>query len=210
MHPPGRVRSNETCTVTVATLARVASRGLEHALTGSALRPLPDAAAELLRDLDAPPRLGAHLRAVHDVAWSITDRLGRRSPDLPFDTTAVLFGAATHDIGKVLHPDELSGPGRRHEAAGRDLLIRYGVPAHLARFAATHGSWDAEEAGLDDLLVSLADKIWKGARVESLEERVAGHLGGPPWEGFPAVDDLVRDLAAGADERLAFQAAYRV
>lgn len=188
----------------------MATRGLDHALTRPGLRPLPDPAAEILRDLDAPPRLGAHLRAVHDVAWSITDRLGRRSPDLPFDTTAVLFGAATHDIGKVLHPDELSGPGRRHEAAGRDLLIRYGVPAHLARFAATHGSWDAEDGGLDDLLVSLADKIWKGARVESLEERVAGYLGGPPWEGFLAVDDLVQDLAGGADERLAFQADYRI
>ena len=188
----------------------MATPGLDHALTRPGLRALPDAAAELLRDLDAPPRLGAHLRAVHDVAWSITDRLGRRTPELPFDTTAVLFGAATHDIGKVLHTAELSGPGHRHEAAGRDLLIRYGVPIHLARFAATHGSWESEEAGLDDLLVSLADKIWKGARVESLEERVAAFLGGPPWEAFLALNDLVQDLAGGADARLAFQAAYPV
>ncbi len=187
---------------------------LEHALSGPAddldLPALPPLAAELLRAVGAPPRLAAHLRLVHAVAERLLDWLAARHPAVAVDGHAVRFGAATHDIGKVLHPDELSGPGRRHEAAGRDLLIRYGVPAHLARFAATHGSWDAEEAGLDDLLVSLADKIWKGARVESLEERVAGHLGGPPWEGFPAVDDLVRDLAAGADERLAFQAAYRV
>lgn len=122
----------------------------------------------------------------------------------------MLFGAATHDIGKVLHTEELSGPGHRHEAAGRDLLIRYGVPVHLTRFAATHGSWESADAGLEDLLVSLADKIWKGARVESLEERVAGFLGGPPWEAFLALDDLVQDLAGGADARLAFQAAYPV
>jgi HD superfamily phosphodiesterase len=188
----------------------VATPGLEQALTRPGLRPLPPTAAELLHDLNAPPRLGAHLRAVHDVAWSIADRLGRRTPDLPFDTTAVLFGAATHDIGKVQHPEELTGPGHRHEAAGRDLLIRYGVPSHLARFAATHGSWEAAEVGLEDLLVSLADKIWKGARVESLEARVAEHLGGAPWAAFLALDDLVQDLAGGAEERLAFQAAFPV
>nr|BFE68549.1 hypothetical protein GCM10020092_018500 [Actinoplanes digitatis] len=64
---------------------------------------------------------------MHDVAWSLTDALGRRRPDLEFDTTAVLFGAATHDIGKVVHVEELSAPGHAHEEAGRDLLLRYGV-----------------------------------------------------------------------------------
>ncbi|BCJ54776.1 phosphohydrolase [Actinoplanes sp. NBRC 14428] len=184
------------------------TRGLDRALTESALLPLPAAAAELLVALGAPPRLGAHLRAVHDVAWSLTDRLGRLRPELRFDTTAVLFGAATHDIGKIEHAEELSGPGHRHEAAGRDLLLRYGVPIDLARFAGTHGSWTAPEAGLDDLLVSLADKIWKGARVVPLEERVAEHLGGAPWEAFLVLDDVLQELAGGADERLAFQASF--
>jgi hypothetical protein len=194
----------------VANLARVTSAALHRALTESTLRPLPGPAAELLRALDAPPRLGAHLRAVHDVAWSLTDVLGRRRPDLEFDTTAVLFGAATHDIGKVLHVAELSTPGHRHEEAGRDLLLRYGVPAHLARFAGSHGSWDAPGISLDDLLVSLADKVWKGARVTGLEDRVGAHLGGAPWEAFLVLDDVLQGLAAGADERLAFQAAHPV
>lgn len=184
--------------------------GLERALTASPLLPLPPAAAELLRTLGAPPRLGAHLRAVHDVAWTLTDRLGRLHPDLEFDTTAVLFGAATHDIGKVVHPEELSGTGHRHEAAGRDLLIQYGVPIHLARFAGTHGSWTEPDRGLDDLLVSLADKVWKGARVDTLEDRVTGFLGGAPWEAFLVLDDILQGLAAGADERLAFQASFPV
>ena len=183
---------------------------LESALTAPPMRPLPAPAAELLRALDAPARLGAHLRVVHDVAWSLTDALGRRRPGLEFDTTAVLFGAATHDIGKTVHPAELSGPGHQHEEAGRDLLLRYGVPAHLARFAGTHGSWNAPEATLDDLLVSLADKVWKAARVTDLEERVGGHLGGAPWEAFLLLDDVLQELAAGADERLAFQAAHPV
>jgi hypothetical protein len=175
------------------------------------MRPLPDTAAELLRALDAPPRLGAHLRAVHDVAWSLTDALGRHWPDLEFDTTAVLFGAATHDIGKVLHRAELSGPGSAHEAAGEDLLLRYGVPAHLARFAASHGSsWTRPGTPLDDLLVSLADKVWKGSRVPELEQRVMYAIGRTPWEVFAQLDDLLADLAAGAGERLAFQFAYPV
>lgn len=173
---------------------------LESALTTPPLRPLPGPAAELLRALDAPARLGAHLRVVHDVAWSLTDVLGRRRPDLGFDTTAVLFGAATHDIGKVVHVAELAGPGSAHEAAGEELLLRYGVPAHLARFANSHGSWTSPDATLDDLLVSLADQISRGSRVPALEHRVAeatGHL-----------TDVLDALAADATSHSAFQLSY--
>ena len=179
---------------------------LERALTVPPMRPLPATAAELLRALDAPPRLGAHLRVVHDVAWSLTDTLGRRWPALEFDTTAVLFGAATHDIGKVLHPAELTGPGTAHEAAGEDLLLRYGVPAHLARFAASHGScWTRPDKTLDELLVSLADTVWKGSRLRRLEQRVTALTGRPS-----DLADILRALAAGAPHRLAFQSAYPV
>ena len=174
---------------------------LESALTAPPLRPLPGTAAELLRAVDAPAGLGAHQRVVHDVAWSLTDALGRRRPDLEFDTTAVLFGAATHDIGKVVHPGELTGPGSAHEAAGEELLLRYGVPAHLARFAGSHGScWTRPSATLDELLVSLADQIGTGNRVPDLENRVTeatGHL-----------TDVLDALAAGASQRLAFQLSY--
>jgi hypothetical protein len=207
--PPGRSFSASTPR-TVATLAGVTASALDRALTASPLRPLPAPAAELLRDLQAPPRLAAHLRLVHDVAWSLTDALGRRWPAVPFDTTAVLFGAATHDIGKVLHPEELSGPGSAHEAAGEDLLLRYGVPAHLARFAGSHGSWAADRVTLDELLVSLADKVWKGQRVPDLEQRVIDRTGRTPWEAFLELDDVLGDLAAGADDRLAFQSAFPV
>ena len=41
---------------------------LHRALTDPGLRPLPERVSLLLRELDAPPRLAAHLRAVHDVA----------------------------------------------------------------------------------------------------------------------------------------------
>jgi hypothetical protein len=181
---------------------------LDRALTASSLRMLPPTAAELLRDLAAPPRLAAHLRLVHDVAWSLTDAMGRRWPALDFDTTAVLFGAATHDVGKVVCVEELSGPGTRHEPAGERLLLRYGVPAHLARFAASHGSWAAPGRGTEDLLVSLADTVWSGRRVPRLERLVAHRAGGVPWEAAHELDAILTGLAAGGPERLAFQAGF--
>lgn len=81
------------------------------------------------------------------------------SPPLAFDRDAVLFGAATHDIGKTVHPGELSGPGSAHEEAGRQLLLDCGISPELARFAATHASWTRPGTRTEDLMVSMADKI---------------------------------------------------
>jgi hypothetical protein len=187
---------------------------LEMALTDPPFRPLPPAASALLREAGAPPRLGAHLRVVHDVAVSLVDWVEVACPAAPFERDAVLFGAATHDIGKVLHVDELSEPGTLHEPAGERLLRAAGVEPRLARFAGTHGSWGSERAGFEDHLVSLADKIWKGKRQEDLEQLVVERLallnGQAPWEAFLVVDDELTALAAAADARLAFQNAYPV
>jgi HD domain len=187
---------------------------LEMALTDPPFRPLPPAASALLREAGAPARLGAHLRAVHDVAVSLADWVEAACPAAPFDREAVLFGAATHDIGKVLHVGELSEPGTRHEPAGERLLLEAGVEPRLARFAGTHGSWLSERAGFEDHLVSLADKIWKGRRQEDLEllvvERLARLNGQAPWEAFLVLDDELTALAAVADARLAFQNAYPI
>jgi putative nucleotidyltransferase with HDIG domain len=197
----------------------VVSPLLRHALTEPgelACRMLPDRVGQLVQRLAAPPRLAAHLRIVHDVAWQLTDRLTRDFPALRFDREAVLFGAASHDIGKVVYPQELSGPGHAHETAGYELLRRHGVDERLARFARTHAAWTAPEVTAEDLLVSVADKIWKGRRVEDLERLVADRLvpdrdaGVDRWQVLIDVDDFLEDLATDADQRLAFQAAYPV
>jgi hypothetical protein len=60
---------------------------------------LPPNVAQLLERLSAPPRLAAHLRLVHDVAGQFVDLLASGHPDLIVDRDAVVFGAATHDIG---------------------------------------------------------------------------------------------------------------
>lgn len=178
------------------------------------MKELPTEAAELLGRLSASPRLAAHLRAVHDVAFELTDWFATTYPSLQFDRVAVLYGAATHDIGKVLHVEELSGPGNKHEEVGRQLLLEAGVEPRLARFAGTHGSWTAEGIELEDLLVSLADKVWKAKRVDDLEqlvvERVMAETGQERWEAFLALDDQLNELAGGADERLAFQNSYPI
>jgi HD domain-containing protein len=178
---------------------------LRAALDAPGYAPLPSRARELVETLGAPPRLGAHLRVVHDVALSLTGWAAQR---VSFDAAAVLFGAATHDIGKILHPAELSGPGSAHEPAGYALLVSHGVSEDLARFARTHGSWSAPDVTGEDLLVSLADKVWKAKRVPDLEERVIGWLGGPAWETFMALDDELSRIASEADSRLAFQGSY--
>ena len=178
------------------------------------LRPLPESVAGLLLGLSAPPRLAAHLRAVHDVACQLTSWARTSQPALAFDEEAVRFGAATHDIGKTLHPDELSGPGSAHEAAGRELLLAHGFDAELARFAGTHASWGSPGIHVEDLLVSVADKVWKNKRVPGLEDllvaRLAEASGRPGWEEFMALDQFLEHLGDGAGERLAFQSRYPV
>ncbi|WP_433078628.1 HD domain-containing protein [Dactylosporangium sp. CA-052675] len=182
---------------------------LERAITEEGLRPLPEAAAALLRQVGAPARLGAHLRAVHDVAVEIVDWAGG---EVEVDRAAVLFGAATHDIGKARFPEELSGPGAQHEPAGQQLLVALGVEPRLARFAALHGNWRRDAATLEELLVTLADKVWKGRREAGLEEQVAQVVaearGEPVWAVFMRVDDALTRIADGADARLAFQSRF--
>src|SRR5690242_6017573 len=107
-------------------------------------RGLPADARQILETLHAPARLVAHLTLVHDVAAQLLQALLTRWPDLPVDHQAVLFGAATHDVGKVLHPNELHGPGHEHEKDGPRLLEWLGISRERGRFSRTHGTWRQE------------------------------------------------------------------
>jgi HD domain-containing protein len=176
------------------------------------LRLLPGTAADLLEQLQAPPRLAAHLRLVHDVACQIAGWAEGRYPALGYDRDAMLFGAATHDIGKTIHVAELSAPGSEHEEAGRQLLLAHGISPELARFAATHASWTGPGITVEDLMVSVADKAWKNKRVPELEDllvaRLAQASGRDAWEEFLALDGLLETIGDDADDRLAFQASF--
>ncbi|MBN1208332.1 MAG: HD domain-containing protein [Myxococcaceae bacterium] len=178
------------------------------------LRPLPDEVIQLLIKVGAPARLAAHLRAVHEVARQLIEEFTTTWPQLSFDADAVSYGAATHDIGKALYPNELTGPGNQHESGGYSLLLEHGAPERRARFARTHARWDEEGATTEDQLVALADKIWKGRRQEDLEQllvqRIVTATGDEPWSAFMRLDDLLNRVAAQAEGRLHFQAQFAV
>lgn len=173
------------------------------------LRPLPTQVEKLCRILNAPARLVAHLKLVHDAACDLVAGLQQKFPTLAFDRDAVLFGAATHDLGKVLHPDEITGPGNRHEADGASLLVQSGVPLALARFAQTHAHWNEPAVEIEDLLVALADSIWKGKRHDDLEQLVVGKIAAAvknePWEAWSKLDEVLTAITARSDERLEMQ-----
>lgn len=173
---------------------------------------LPDQVIELLKSLKARGRLVAHLTLVHDVATQLISRIKYEYPDLHFDEQAVLFGAATHDIGKTLFPAELVGPGSMHEKCGAEILKKFGIPDSLARFARTHASWNSTDVTNEDLLVAIADKIWKGKRQDDLERalvyRISVVLSKPEWEVFVSLDTILSDLARDADRRLEWQSKF--
>jgi hypothetical protein len=154
----------------------------------------------------------AHLTLVHDVASRLVAAIQNVFPTLDFDADSVCFGAATHDVGKAIHPEELIGPGKSHEEKGADLLRNFGISEQRARFAATHARWNNSTVQIEDLLVALADNCWKGKRVPDLEEKIINTItdatGKAHWEVFSALDNIVQDLAADADTRLAWQAQF--
>jgi hypothetical protein len=178
------------------------------------MKPLPPRVKQLLVGNNAPPRLRAHLTLVHDAAQSLTAGICATWPEVRFNKEEVVFGTATHDIGKIVYPEELHSPGHAHEEAGVQLLLQSGVAENLARFARSHGQWKEQEVDLEDLLVALADKIWKGKRDDTLEqtvaELIAARSGEEVWKVWLQMDNLLSELAASADERLSWQAKHPV
>lgn len=175
------------------------------------LYPLPFEAEMILRAQNAPPRLLAHLTLVHDVATRMLDALTKKWPTLRFNREHVLLSAALHDIGKIIHPRELTGPGKQHESEGERLLLELGVDASIARIARTHGQPPAA-LELEDLLVKVSDTIWKGKRDESLEsllvEKISAQTDIPNYTLFMGLDSILTKLANRADARLAWQASH--
>ena len=164
---------------------------------------VPDAYALLTR-LGAPPRLLTHLRLVGEAAAAVIEKL--QEVGVPFDADFVRLGVALHDAGKILHPGELDGPGSEHEPDGEKLLIAHGVDPRIARCCLSHARWADMDVSLEELLVALADKLWKGVRHEELERRVieaaARGVGKDFWDVFVEIDTCFEEIAAGGPERL--------
>ena len=160
----------------------------------------------LLTTLNASNRLKNHLKIVHKTAEDLLNEMENQWQNIQLDKEAILFGTATHDIGKTIIKEELYNKGKRHEQVGYDLLIKNGYSERLARFTKTHGNWQNEDAEVEDLIVSLADKIWKGKRVHGLEEKlcskIAEQLDLDFWEILQNMDKILSKIALSADENL--------
>jgi hypothetical protein len=166
--------------------------------------PSAGAARELLEALGAPSRLLRHVELVGEAADLLLQKL------VPFgagiDADLVRVGVVLHDAGKTLHPAELDQPGGDHEPAGEALLIAHGASPEVARICISHARWNEMSVSLEELLVALADKLWKGVRKPELEERVidevASAVGKSRWDLFVDLDSCFEQIAAGGTARL--------
>ena len=162
------------------------------------------AGRELLERAGAPPRLIEHGRLVGECAGQLVTLA--RGLGAQVDVEEVVVGASVHDIGKARFVEELSGPGSRHESAGEVMLREMGVSDAISRKARTHAAWDGDDVGLEDLLVALSDKLWKGKRVQELEERVLDAIADSAdkdrWELFEVFQNRLDAIADAGSERV--------
>lgn len=172
-------------------------------MTGRRIRTVDEAKA-VLRELGAPERLLKHGELVLEAAELLLARL--RALDAVVDEGLVRAGALLHDAGKVRHLGELTGGGSSHEEAGEALLLEHGIDPRVARCCVTHAQWAKHECSLEELLVALADGLWKGVRLEALERRVidevARRLGVDPWSVYVPLDTSFEEIADGGSDRL--------
>ncbi len=161
-------------------------------------------AIQWLASRGAHPWLVRHHELVLEAAEAIVE--GLRPLGIRFDGDHVRLGAAVHDAGKIEHAAEMRAPGHEHERAGEQLLLRSGFPAHIARACVTHAAWFEPRAALEDRLIALADKLWKGKRDADLEaaltEELATRLDRPSWEVFGAFDTVCEVVASDGPDRL--------
>ena len=125
---------------------------------------------------------------------------------IPVDAEFVRVGVVLHDAGKTIHREELDGPGSSHEPTGERLLLRHGATGDVARVCRSHARWRDVAERFEELVIGLADKLWKGARVTELEElvidRAAAAAGRDRWALYAQLDAVFEKIAAGADGRL--------
>ena len=167
---------------------------------------LPMDAMKIIERVHVPWPLLFHHYIVHDVADDLCSEFQRLWPRWRIDVHAVLIGAATHDLGKTLHPAELHQPGTKHLATGERLLRALGLSARLARFARTHGATRLDDLPMEDLLVALADRSWSGGRDQQLEEefmdRAIDATGCAKWDAIHEVGHMIDGVQERALARL--------
>ena len=161
-------------------------------------------AIEVLKDVGANEKLIKHVKLVGEAGEEIIKKLVEKK--INFDKNYVRVGIILHDAGKVLHLNELTEKGNKHEEAGEKLLLEKGVEAKIARCCRSHAQWNEMECSLEELLVALADNLWKGSRKEILESlvinRLAGLMNSDYWDLFIEFDSFFEFIASSGFDRL--------
>jgi len=161
-------------------------------------------AFELLNLLNAPDHLKLHVSLVGEAADLLIEKCKQLA--ISIDENMIKIGVVIHDIGKIVHTNEMSESGSKHEPEGQRILIEKGVDPKIARCCISHAQWHSMECSLEELLIALSDKLWKGKRVEELELRVidmvSDMLGNSRWELFAELDNHFEYIASGGTERL--------
>jgi HD domain len=163
-----------------------------------------DDAYRFLAELGASTQLLLHVRLVGEAADIIIEKL--LDLNVMFNADFVRLGVIFHDVGKILHPQELSEKGNLHEIAGEKLLSENGVDKKLARCCQSHGKWKTFACSFEEYLIALADKLWKGKRENDLEnlviDKVTDILNQARWDVFMELDLCFEQIAAAGDSRL--------
>ncbi len=161
-------------------------------------------ALKLMRNLEAPEHLLTHVKLVGEAADLILDKCEQLC--VPIDSEFVRIGVVIHDVGKIVHAREMTGPGSQHEPEGEKILLSEGVSAKIARCCMSHARWHEMDCSTEELLIALADKLWKGKRVESLEllviDRFAAALKKERWDIYQELDSQFELIAADGNDRL--------
>ena len=161
-------------------------------------------AYELLNELEAPAHLKLHVRLVGEAADLLINKCNELA--VPLDANFIRIGVAIHDVGKIIHINEMTGIGSEHEPEGEKILLNKGVTPQIARCCLSHAQWAEMECSLEELLIALSDKLWKGKRVQKLEleviDRISNSLGKDRWALFEELDTQFEFIASGGHERL--------
>lgn len=161
-------------------------------------------AFELLNKLGAPEHLKTHVTLVGEATDLLISALQELGVEIDFEF--IRTGVVIHDIGKIIHSSEMTGPGSEHEPEGEKILINNAASPKLARVCLSHARWDKMECSIEELVIALSDKLWKGKRVESLElaviDNTADILQKERWDIFPELDLKFEEIASGGHERL--------
>ncbi|WP_444924880.1 HD domain-containing protein [Microbulbifer sp. DLAB2-AF] len=148
-------------------------------------------------NLDAPQHLINHVTLVGEAADLLIKKFIEMKVN--FDPDFVRVGVVIHDIGKIIHTNEMYGPGSQHEPEGERILLSKGFTPAIARCCLSHARWSDMECTIEELAIALSDKLWKGKRVEELElqiiDRISHILDVERWDIFSELDLCFESIA---------------